>query len=82
MILIVDDSSTDIELTTLALEATGREISIRSEKEGESAIAMLCNEHMSPELILLDMKMPGMDGIEVLGALECAALLQEIRSSR
>jgi len=66
MILIVDDSATDIELTTMALEATGREISACSATDGESALAMLKNGHKLPDLILLDMKMPGMTGIEVL----------------
>src|SRR5664279_6574764 len=66
MIYIVDDSPTDIELTTIALEATGREIAIRSSTDGKSALAMLRNVLGVPALILLDLKMPGMSGIEVL----------------
>jgi CheY-like chemotaxis protein len=38
---ILDDSPTDMELTTIALEATGREISVRSATDGKSALAML-----------------------------------------
>ena len=66
MIFIVDDSPTDIELTTIALEATGREIVLRFATDGKSALAMLRNGLRVPALILLDLKMPGMDGIEVL----------------
>jgi CheY-like chemotaxis protein len=66
MIYIVDDSPTDIELTTLALEATGREIVVRSATDGKSSLAMLRNGLGVPALILLDLKMPGMSGIEVL----------------
>ena len=66
MIFIVDDSPTDIELTTIALEATGREIVVRFATDGKSALAMLRNGLRVPALILLDLKMPGMDGIEVL----------------
>ncbi len=66
MILIVDDSPIDIELTSTAIEATGREISVRSAPGGKSALTMLRNRDGLPALILLDLKMPGMGGIEVL----------------
>ena len=66
MILIVDDNATERELTTIAIEATGRKISVRYAKDGKSALSMLRNGHKLPDLILLDLKMPGMSGIEVL----------------
>lgn len=78
MILIVDDSSTDIEFTTIALEATGREISARSALDGKSALAMLRNGHGLPALILLDLKMTGMGGIEVLREIRADDRLREI----
>jgi len=78
MILIVDDSPTDIELTEIALEATGREISVRSAPDGNSALAMLKSGHKLPGLILLDMKMPGMGGIEVLREIRADDRLREL----
>src|SRR5208283_1398834 len=78
MILIVDDSPTDIELTTIALEATGREISVRSAKDGCSALAMLRNGHELPDLILLDLKMPGISAIEVLREIRAFERLREL----
>ena len=66
MVFIIDDSPTDIELTTIALESTGREVSVRSATDGKSALALLRNRLGVPTLILLDLKMPGMSGIEVL----------------
>jgi CheY-like chemotaxis protein len=78
MILIVDDSPTDIDLTTIALEATGREISVCSATDGESALAMLRNGLGVPALILLDLKMPGMGGIEVLRQIRADDRLREI----
>ena len=78
MIFIVDDSPTDIELTTIALEATGREIRVRSALDGKSALAMLRNGLGVPALILLDLKMPGMSGIEVLREIRADDRLKEI----
>ncbi len=66
MVLIVDDSPTDIELTLIALEATGRGIRVLTAPDGQCALAMLRNGHELPALILLDLKMPGISGIEVL----------------
>src|SRR5664279_2141185 len=78
MILIVDDSPIDIELATVALEMTGREISVRPALNGESALAMLRNENGLPALILLDLKMPGMSGIEVLSEIRADDRLKEL----
>ena len=78
MIFIVDDSPNDIELTTIALEATGREISIRSATDGQSALAMLTNGHELPDLILLDLKMPCMGGVEMLRKIRANDRLRDI----
>ncbi len=79
MVLIIDDSQTDIELAVIALEATGREISVCSAYDGESALAMLRKGRGLPDLILLDLKMPCMGGIEVLRAIRADDRLREIR---
>lgn len=55
-----------MELTTIAIEATGRQINVLSATDGRSALAMLRNGHRLPALILLDLKMRVMNGIEVL----------------
>lgn len=78
MVLIIDDSLTDIELTTIALEATGREISVLFATDGGSALAMLRNGYGLPALILLDLKMPGMGGIEVLREIRADHCLRDI----
>lgn len=77
MIFIIDDSLADIELTTIALEETGRKIGVGSATDGKSALAMLRSGTM-PSLILLDLKMPGMNGIEVLRALRADDRLREL----
>ena len=78
MIFIVDDNPSDIELTTIALEAMGREIVIRSATNGKSALAMLRNGLGVPDVMLLDMKMPGMSGIEVLREIRADYRIREL----
>jgi two-component system response regulator len=78
MILIVDDSSAEIELAIIAIEATGRELSVCTAADGRSALAILRNEDELPTLILLDLKMPNMDGIEVLHEIRADDRLRDI----
>jgi len=60
-ILIVDDQVTNLKLLTTML--TGRGYHVRSASNGPMAIEM--TREFSPDLILLDVKMPGMDGYQV-----------------
>jgi len=60
-ILVVDDSPDNILLVQSILEEEGYEIDVA--EEGESAIEQV--NAAPPQLILLDVMMPGMDGFEV-----------------
>ena len=59
-ILIVDDDPTTLAVFFEYLEESGFEISVA--QSGEGAIRQL--EHFHPDLILLDVVMPGIDGFE------------------
>jgi len=71
-ILIVDDSPKDIELTIAALAEKNLANGIVIAEDGIMALDYLyklgefANEKGTPAVILLDIKMPKMDGIEVL----------------
>jgi CheY-like chemotaxis protein len=71
-ILIVDDSPKDIELTIAALSENNLANDIVIAEDGEEALDYLhkrgkfINEIGLPVVILLDVKMPKMNGIEVL----------------
>lgn len=60
-ILIVDDTPANLQLLTNLLKEHGYEIFPAS--DGEQALEFVHSTH--PDLILLDIKMPGMDGYEV-----------------
>lgn len=65
LILIVDDNPTNIDLLLATLKDTYR---FGVCKQGESALEYV--EKIKPNLILLDIMMPGMDGFEVCSILK------------
>lgn len=58
-ILIVDDNATNLKLATFLLAARGHDV--RTATNAREAIAAI--EHEVPRLILMDLQMPGMDGL-------------------
>ncbi len=74
VILLVEDREDDILLVRKSFENGGVSNPIQSVRSGEEAIAYLSGEgkyanraeYPLPALVLLDLKMPGMDGFDVL----------------
>lgn len=64
-ILVVDDDSTHIQLVEYLL---GNNYSLTIANNGEEALAAF--RHEIPDLVLLDISMPGMDGYEVCRAIK------------
>lgn len=60
-ILVVDDEYSLVELCQLILEGAGYKV--RGAVSGKQALTMITED--MPDLVLLDVMMPGMDGIEV-----------------
>src|ERR1700712_5575639 len=76
-ILLVEDSANDAELTIRALKKGGLANRLMWVQNGEEALDFLfrrgayAGRHETvPRLVLLDLKMPGLDGIEVLMAIK------------
>ncbi|MGD8989933.1 MAG: SpoIIE family protein phosphatase [Desulfobacterales bacterium] len=60
-LLLVDDNPTNLQVLYQTLETTGCKLLVA--KNGETAISIA--QKASPDLILLDIMMPGIDGFEV-----------------
>jgi CheY-like chemotaxis protein len=65
-VLLVEDNPLNLELATDLLEACG--IEVISANTGETAVK-LAQEQM-PNLILMDLSLPGMDGLQATAALK------------
>ena len=78
IVLIVDDDPDDIELTALAIEKTRQDVCVISATDGKSALTLLLEGNDLPDLIFLDLKMPGMSGVETLREIRSADRLKNI----
>ncbi len=65
-VLIIDDNDDDILMTKSILSKIGLGITIEVASSGEEGLAHVRKGTVLPTLILLDVKMPGMSGIDVL----------------
>jgi len=84
-ILLVDDSPRDTELALAALEAHNLANDVIALRDGEEALNYLYRRgefvdrpHGDPAVVLLDLKMPKVDGIEVLRQMKSDAALKMI----
>jgi CheY-like chemotaxis protein len=73
-ILIVDDNPTNLKLLCFLLAARGYEV--RSAGTGEDALTVL--DHFQPRLILVDLQLPGIDGLTLTRMLRERPTTREI----
>lgn len=64
-ILLADDNEHDLLFTTRALELCSVDAPIHVARDGEEAVLMLSDKR-KPQLIILDLKMPKVDGFTIL----------------
>jgi two-component system response regulator len=82
-VLLIEDDSGDVELTEAALEKSKLKINLNVVNDGEEALAYLRQEDQytnasTPNLILLDLNLPGLSGLEILSAIKNEQRLKSI----
>ncbi len=66
VILLVEDNPSDEELTLRALKKSNFLNPVTVARDGAEALAYLFGDNPLPQIVLLDLKLPKVDGLEVL----------------
>ncbi|CAH2809321.1 MAG: Multidomain signal transduction protein including CheB-like methylesterase, CheR-like methyltransferase and BaeS-like histidine kinase [uncultured Caballeronia sp.] len=73
-VLLVDDSVDAAEAMSMLLETLGHEVRVMH--DGPSALAMV--DDFAPEVVILDIGLPGMDGFEVAREMRTCAVTKTV----
>ncbi len=73
-VLVIEDNASNMKLATLILETAGH--TVLTAQDAETGLAMARAE--GPDLILLDIQLPGMDGLQAAELLKGDAALRAI----
>ena len=73
-ILVVEDNATNMKLSTFLLESA--EYTVIAATNAETGVALAREQH--PDLILMDIQLPGMDGLEATGLLKADEATRDI----
>ena len=76
-VLIVDDEIDMIDLLTAVLQSGDEELDVAGAQGGVEALLIIGER--KPDLLVLDIMMPGMNGIEICGQLKADPVTRKIR---
>lgn len=77
-ILLVEDNRDDVELTLRALKRNNIANEVKVARDGVEALDVLSREGQLPSVILLDLKLPKVDGLEVLKLIRATERLKRL----
>lgn len=78
LLLIVEDNPHDLELARVALELSDVQCEVRVARDGREALDLLRGMEVLPDLVLLDLNMPRMNGHELLAAVKGDPALRRV----
>ncbi len=67
-ILLIEDNATNMTLAVILLESVGHTVL----KAADAEIGLVIAREKQPDLILMDVQLPGMDGLQATGVLKSA----------
>ncbi|WP_138991637.1 response regulator [Larkinella sp. C7] len=79
VVLLIEDDEDDLWILEEAFSVLEWPCQLMTFRDGESALTFLKNTAISPSLILLDNRMPGLGGLEVLSLLRQMAGFENTR---
>ncbi len=77
-VYLVEDDPDHVMIISRAIRESGQQTEIDTADDGEVALATLRASESPPDLILLDINMPGMSGIDVLAAVKADPRLARV----
>jgi two-component system, response regulator len=77
-ILLVEDSPSEIALTYRAFERSGVTLKLIVKEDGQDAIDFLGTAPVLPVIVLLDLKLPRVDGLAVLRHIRASDRLRRV----
>ena len=77
-ILIIEDNPANMKLACLLMTNAGH--AVLSARDAETGLTIARSEH--PDLVLMDIQLPGMDGFAATAVLKADAATRDIRAVR